>query len=143
MPVRSPSQTSGSPPPKVRAAFEQLPAEVRPTLLRVRDLILEAAAETDGVGALVETLKWGQPSYLPARPRIGTTVRLWLSSDDRPALLVHCQTGLVDDFRRRYADQFAFEGNRALVLKPDRPIPEAALKHCVALALTYHLRKRR
>ena len=33
---------------------------------------------------------------------------------------------------------FAFSGNRAILLDPDRPLPEAELRHCIALALTYH-----
>jgi hypothetical protein len=31
-----------------------------------------------------------------------------------------------------------FEGNRALLFDVKDPIPEQPLKHCIALALTYH-----
>ena len=129
------------PPPEVADAFAALPLAHRATFDRLRHLILDVAATTEDVGALEETLKWGQPSYRPTRPRSGTTVRLGLSRDERPALLVHCQTSLVGDFRSRYGGLFDFEDNRALVLRDDEPLPEAALRHCVALALTYHVAK--
>ena len=34
-------------------------------------------------------------------------------------------------------------GNRSVVLNADDELPEAALRHCVALALTHHLSKRK
>jgi hypothetical protein len=45
----------------------------------------------------------------------------------------------VESFRLLYPDQFRFEGNRALTLSLGEAVPEAAFRHCVALALTYHL----
>ena len=60
----------------VEAAFAAYPKPLRGRLLTVRSLILGTAREIAGVGPLVECLKWGQPAYLPARPRIDTTVRL-------------------------------------------------------------------
>jgi hypothetical protein len=36
-----------------------------------------------------------------------------------------------------------YAGNRAVIFNADDAIPKAALRHCVALALTYHLRKRK
>lgn len=128
-------------PAEVRAVFDAMPAVPRKTLLAVRDIVLATAADTEGVGPIVETLKWGDPSYLPRRPRVGTTLRLGITGDRRPAIFVHCQTRLIDAFRARYADRFDFEGNRALVIR-DGPPADAELTHCVAMALTYHRRKR-
>ncbi len=54
-----------------------------------------------------------------------------------------CHTNLVDEFRRLYPDALHYEGNRSIVLREDEAIDEAALRHCIALALTYHLRKKR
>jgi hypothetical protein len=36
-----------------------------------------------------------------------------------------------------------FGGNRSILLNARDEIPEAPLRHCVALALTYHLNKRK
>jgi hypothetical protein len=127
----------------VRAAIAAHPNATRDALLALRKLILTAAAETEGVGALVETLKWGEPAYLPKAPRVGTTVRInaLKGSPGNVALFFHCQTNLVDAFRERYAGALKFEGNRAIVLPIAKALPAKALKHCIAMALTYHLRK--
>lgn len=131
--------------PAVKAVFDAYPPAPRADLLALRALILDTAATTDGVGPLVETLKWGQPAYLPARPRVGTTVRIDALRDrpDGYALFVHCQSRLTDTFRQLYPGQFTFDGNRALLFTAGQPRADDALKHCIALALTHHLRKRR
>jgi hypothetical protein len=55
-------------------------------------------------------------------------------------MFFHCQTTLVGTFRERYGDLLSFEGNRAVLFSVGKKLPEKALKHCVAMALTYHLR---
>jgi hypothetical protein len=127
--------------PDVKAFFDCRPAPLRDALLGLRGLILAAAAETPGVGPLVETLKWGEPAYRPRRPRTGTTVRINAvkGSTDLYAAYFHCQTTLVESFRLLYSDQFRFDGNRALILSLGEKVPEAAFQRCVAMALTYHL----
>ena len=129
--------------PAVAAAFDAYPARMRAPLLKLRELILATAAETAGVGKLIETLKWGEPAYLPSKPGIGTTVRInaLKGSTDRYAMFVNCQTTLVATFRELYADVFEFEGKRAVILKAGQKLPDKAVKHCIALALTYHARK--
>ena len=114
---------------------------MRDALLRLRGLIFAAAVESPSVGPLIETLKWGDPAYLPRTPRTGTTVRINAVKGVKAqyAALFHCQTTLVESFRLLYADTLSFSGNRAILLDLDQPTPEAALKHCIALALTYHL----
>ena len=130
-----------APVPAVAAVFDTYSTAQREALLALRGLILAAAGEARV--EVVETLKWGQPSYLPAKPRVGTTVRIdaLKASADGYAMYVHCQTRLMDSYRHLYPDSFTFEGERALLFSTARAIPEAALKHCVALALTYHLAK--
>ncbi|MCK0168814.1 DUF1801 domain-containing protein [Jannaschia sp. S6380] len=128
-------------PAAVAAVFDTFPDQARPTLLDLRALILTAAADMPAIGPLTETLKWGQPAYLPARPRIGTTVGLGQSKGDEPALFVHCRTTLVANFRLTHPDTFRFEGNRAVLLDADRPLPEAPLRHFVQAALSYHLKR--
>lgn len=131
--------------PSVARVFDAYPADLRAPLLRLRALILETADRTAGVGALIETLKWGQPAYLPATPRTGSTVRIdaLAGSDFDFAMLFHCQTTLVAGFRELYPGVLAFEGNRAILLRSGDELPEDALTHCIALALTYHVRRRR
>jgi hypothetical protein len=126
-----------------KAAIGAHPKATRDTLLALRKLILATAAKTEGVGALVETLKWGEPAYLPKAPRVGTTVRInaLKGSPGKVAVFFHCQTSLVAAFRERYPDVLKFEGNRAIVLPIAKALPMKALKHCIAMALTYHLRK--
>lgn len=109
---------------------------------RLRALIFETAHETEGVGDLVESLKWGEPSFTPARARVGSSVRLAIRDSETVAMLFICHTHLVDRFREIYPGTFAFEGNRALVFAAGADIPVAETKHCIAMALTWHLRKR-
>lgn len=128
---------------QVDAVFAGYAEPVRARLLALRELIFDTAAETDGVGQLVETLKWGQPAYLTERPRTGSTLRIdaLKGTDTGYAMFVHCQTTLVSTYREIYPDTFRFDGNRALLFSADTPVPEDPLKHCIALALTYHRRR--
>jgi len=130
--------------PAVAAVFESWPAATRRNLLTVRKLIFGAAAARHDVGPLVETLKWGQPAYLPATPRVGTTVRIDALRASRTgyAVYFHCQTNLVETFRELYPE-LRFSGNRAILLDAKDKLPEAELRHCVALALTYHSNRRK
>lgn len=129
----------------VAAVFDSYPDDTRDGLMRLRALILDTAAKTDGVGRVEETLKWGQPSYLTPETGSGSTIRIDAVKRDpgRYAIYFHCQTDLVETFRRLYPQRFAFEGNRALHFRAGEDFPEADLKHCVSLALTYHSRKRK
>ncbi|WP_421726447.1 DUF1801 domain-containing protein [Bauldia sp.] len=130
--------------PAVAAVFDSYPPRLRKKLKALRALILKTAADTDGVGPLTETLKWGQPSYLTEATGSGTTVRIDAvkGAPHRYALYVHCQTRLVEAFRELYPDQLTYEGNRAILFDANRPVPETPLRHCIAMALTYHARKK-
>jgi uncharacterized protein DUF1801 len=131
--------------PAVEAVFSAYPKDLRTKLLALRRLILQTAAVTEGVGELQETLKWGQPSYLTADTRSGSTIRIDRVKADTSqyAMYVHCQTDLVATFRELYPKEFTFGGNRSIIFDADDDIPEPALRHCVALALTYHMNKRK
>ncbi|MCW5738449.1 MAG: DUF1801 domain-containing protein [Enhydrobacter sp.] len=127
--------------PAVAAVFRAYPAEMRKSVLALRELVFDVAANTEGVGRLTETLKWGQPSYLTEETKSGTTVRIdRLKKGDGYALYVHCQSGLVPRFRELYPDTFRYEGKRALLFDTDAPLPLPELRHCIGLALTHHLR---
>lgn len=128
----------------VQAAFDAYPPAVRAALLDLRRLILETATATPGVGPLTEALRWKQPSYLTDQSKIGTTIRIDAvkGSSDAYALYVNCKTNLLESYRHLYPDAFQYEGQRALVFNVKAPPPEAALRHCIALALTYHQTKK-
>jgi Domain of unknown function (DU1801) len=130
-------------PADVTAAFSAFPAGVRARLLEVRDLIFETAAAIGSVGPLTETLKWGEPAYLTQATGSGSTIRLgWFRPSERAcAVLFNCRTTLIDDFRSQFPDVFAYEKNRAILLDAGEPLPEAALRSCLGMALTYHRRR--
>lgn len=123
--------------PDVAEVFRDYPQPMRKNLLRLRQIVLDTAAETDGVTRLEETLKWGEPSYIT---KTGSTIRMGLkkSNPDQYALYFNCKSRLVDTFKERYGSEFSFEGNRAIVFDKDEEIPVDELKHCISLALTYH-----
>jgi hypothetical protein len=85
----------------------------------------------------------GQPSYLTTETGSGSTVRIdqVKPGADQLAVYFHCQTNLVETFRELYPE-LRTSGNRAILLDVTGKLPEAALRHCVALALTYHLRQK-
>ena len=126
----------------VAEAFAAFALTQRQTLLTLRTIILDTAATNPLIGPIDESLKWGEPAYRPVRNRIGTTVRLGVSpkSPQACAIFVHCKTSLVATFRDLYPEDFAFEGERALIVPAGAPIPVEAVGHCVSLALTYHAR---
>ena len=133
-----------NPDPAVEAVFSAYPKPVKSKLLALRRLILDTAKTTKGVGALEEALKWGQPSYLTTESKSGSTVRIdqVKAQAGQYAVYFHCQTDLVETFRELYPE-LRYEGNRSILLNTEDKLPEAELRHCVALALTYHLRKRK
>jgi hypothetical protein len=131
---------------RIAAIFDAYPPGVRKTLLAIRKLIFDTAMKTEGVGRLEETLKWGQPSYLTSETKSGSTIRIdGIKGDDACcAVYFICHTNLVERFRDLYGDRLRFEGNRGIVLAVKEALPREELGHCIALALTYQLdRKRR
>lgn len=123
--------------PEVARVFESYPESMREKMMRLRQLVLDTASETEGVGKLEETLKWGEPSYLT---KGGSTLRMdW--KDRAPheyAMYFNCNTSLINTFKELYEDVFTFERNRAIVFGETDELPVDELKHCVSLALRYH-----
>ena len=119
---------------------ERYSAEMRQNLLHLRSLILDTAANIDGVGQIEETLKWGQPSFVTVRPKSGTTIRI----DHDPGtpgkygMYVHCQSKIVETAQAAYPTELTYEGSRAIVFHGNEPIPEDATRHFIHLALSYH-----
>ena len=123
--------------PKVAAVFANYPDFVRDKMQLLRELVIEAAEETDGLYKLEETLKWGEPSFVT---KDGSTLRMdWKeTAPDQYAMYFHCSTRLVDTFRLVFNHKFQYEGKRAIVFQLNQKIPKVELKECIKAALTYH-----
>ena len=106
-------------------------------------MIFDVAKKTPGVGKLEEALRWGQPSYLTPETGSGSTIRIdqIKNEPDKYVMYFICTSGLIEDFRELYRAELHFVGNRSIVFDVGDRLPEAALRHCISLALTYHLRK--
>lgn len=126
--------------PDVVEVFNSYPKHIHQKMMFLRQLVLDTASECEGVGAIEETLKWGEPSYLT---KSGSTIRMnWKNSTpNQYALYFHCKTKLIDTFKELYGDKLKFEGNRAIVFNHNDDIPIDEVKHCIFLSLTYHSRK--
>ncbi len=123
--------------PEVARVFDSYPEPMRKKMLRLRQIVLDTASETEGVDALEETLKWGEPSYLA---KGGSTIRMdWKAkAPNQYAMYFNCNTSLIGTFKDVYGDVFTFEGDRAIVFGETEELPFTELKHCISLALTYH-----
>lgn len=123
--------------PRMEAKWASYPTNVLPQLLHLRTLIVAVAEAAPTIASLEETLKWGEPSYLAPK---GSTLRLdWKAKHpDQYALYFKCTSQLIPTIKALYGDLFEYETTRALVFQLEAPLPEVALKHCIALALRYH-----
>ena len=54
--------------------FASYPGNVRDRMHALRSLIFRVASNLPEVGAIQETLKWGEPAYAPVKNKIGDTV---------------------------------------------------------------------
>ncbi|MCS6759438.1 MAG: hypothetical protein MO852_11005 [Candidatus Devosia euplotis] len=83
----------------------------------------------------------GQISYLTTQSGSGTTIRLDADKlSGRTTLYVNCKTDLVSRHRTHYLDAFNYHGDRAVILPVEPDL--AALRHIIALVLTYHAAKK-
>ncbi|MEM7081081.1 MAG: DUF1801 domain-containing protein [Pseudomonadota bacterium] len=130
------------PPADVAAILQTYPAPARKYLRTLRSMTLRLAAKDPAIGELTETLKWSEPAYLTTATGAGSTLRMaWKAKQpDQVALYFNCNTTLVDTFRSLFPE-LTYEGNRAIALPLDQPLPLDALERCIAMTLTYHLRK--
>jgi len=123
----------------VQHKFDSYPAHIRKKLERLRELIFEVAENTEGVGKLEETLKWGEPAYLTSETNSGTTIRIdWKSKHpDQYAMYLNCQTSLIETYKTLFPE-LKTEGNRAIVFDTKDGFPEEEIRMCISMALTYH-----
>lgn len=125
--------------PNVERTFAAYPEQEQSALLKLRELIFEVAAQTEGVGAIFETLKWGQPAYLTPETKSGSTIRLGLPKQGGFAIYTHCRTTIMSEFQSIFPDEFVYEGNRAIHFQTGRNLPLDMLALLIKRALTYHL----
>lgn len=122
---------------RVEGVFHSYPKSVRSQMLAIRDLVFTTAQELGVEKVLVETLKWGEPSYTCPN---GSTLRMHWKEDDSEHYRVffHCQTLLVSTFRELYPNDFEYEGNRAIRIAVTSEPDLRKLAHCIELSLNYH-----
>ncbi len=122
--------------PDVEAKLSGYPARARTQLLGIRKMILDVA-ESENLGTVQETLKWGEPSYAV---KGGSPIRMdWKEGRaDKICLYVNCNTRLIETYRELYSDCLKYEGKRAVVLGLDEALPKEILKNCISMALNYH-----
>ena len=125
--------------PEVKAAFEAMPMPARQGCMTLRELIFEVAAQTREAGQISEELRWGQPAYLTQETKSGTTIRLGRGKPNGFALLVHCQTSLIEDFRPLAPEGTRFDGSRAVLFADVSDVDKSAMRLLIHSALTYHL----
>jgi hypothetical protein len=131
-------------PSEFKTVIAAYPLRVQTRLLELRQLVLETATKTNGVGKIEEALRWNQHSFLTPETGSGSTIRIdGLRNDHgKYAMYFHCQSGLIDTFKEFYGSSLSYEGNRALVFDVNDELPTEILSHCISLALTHHLRKK-
>jgi len=122
---------------EIEKIFNNYPEIAKSKLIKLRVLIYTVAQEQN-LGAVEESLKWGEPSYNTIN---GSSIRVGFKGSSC-YLFFHCQSKLVSTFRELYSHTLTFEGNRAIVLNSEKPLPEHPVKECIKLALTYHKVKR-
>ncbi|WP_434360207.1 DUF1801 domain-containing protein [Parasalinivibrio latis] len=115
--------------------ISQYPKPAGLLLLSIRQLIFEVA-DSDGVGQVEESLKWGELSY---SVKGGSPVRIAWSEKKPDSVSVYfvCTTSLVETFREIYAELFIFHGNREIEIPMDKPVQFEPLAHCFSLAFHY------
>ncbi len=123
--------------PRVKKVFDNYPKQIRKKMLKLRDLVIKTAEETEGISKIEETLKWGEPSYLT---KTGSTLRMdWKEiNPEQYAMYFKCTSKLVPTFKSIYKDNFKYEKDRAILFDLDEKIPENELRNCIRMALTYH-----
>jgi len=130
-------------PESTAAILAGYPEAAQRHLLALRALVFATARGLPEVGALKETVRWSEISFVTPSGS-GSLLRLgWRARDPlRIALYVHCQTSLLERFRERFADALDYEGERAVLLPLDQPLPSESLAWCIAQVLTYHQARR-
>ena len=86
---------------------------------------------------LIESTKWGEPSWRPTKG--GTTLRInWRAErPDDLGCFAHCQTDLIERLQALHPEAVRYGPPRAVYLDLHRPTPEHVIKDLAAMAFTY------
>jgi len=124
----------------IAAKFATYSEGARQMLLTIRAWVFELANDKVKVGKIDESLKWGEPAWRP-KSGSGTTIRAdWKAkSPDQVMIFFDCKTDLIDRTRSLLSADLTCEGNRAIILPINSPLPEDAIKTALGWALSYHL----
>lgn len=130
--------------PEVAVIFAEYPESILNKLLELREMIFDTAKQNPEIGPIEETLKWGQPSYLPSKTHSGTTIRIdkIKHTENEYAIYVPCSTTLLGDFKKKFGSKFSYEKNRAIHFTTDEELPKKEIKMLITMAFTYHLNKK-
>ncbi|WP_339860129.1 DUF1801 domain-containing protein [Thalassospira alkalitolerans] len=139
----APPKPAPSQPPELAAKFAGYPSNAYAALMQIRGWIFDLAADHPAIREITETLKWGEPSWL-TKPKVGTTIRAdWKpKAPDQVAIYFNCKTDLIDRARSHFGDILECDGNRAIIIALDRPLPKAPIQICLGWALSYHQDKK-
>ena len=120
----------------VKQKYESYPENARALFSIIRTSIFEVA-QSEALGNIEETLKWGEPSYLV---KGGCTLRIdWKSKfPNQLSVYFNCKTTLVETFKEIFGNIFRYEGNREIVFLLSEEVPLQELKICISLSLRYH-----
>lgn len=120
---------------QVKVKFDSYPSDVAIELGQIRQLIFTVAKE-EGIEDLIETLKWGEPSYIA---KTGSAIRFDYKAKlpSQYCLYFNCKTTLIATFKEVYPHTFQYCGNRAIIFALGQQIPTKALAHCISMALRY------
>ena len=125
-------------PAPVLARIADWPVPVCDVFWSCRAVFQDAAKQAD-VGTLEESLKWGQPAWRPARPRTGSTLRLFWTPSRATVMqvFVDCKTDLAARMQTLYPD-LCNDGRRRLEINIADALPEQGLAHLAQMTFTYH-----
>jgi Domain of unknown function (DU1801) len=120
----------------VKQKYESYPENARALFSIIRTAIFEVA-QSEALGNIEETLKWGEPSYLV---KGGSTLRIdWKPKfPNQLSVYFNCKTTLVETFKEIFGNIFRYEGNREIVFLLSEEVPLQELKICISLSLRYH-----
>ncbi len=122
---------------KIRDVFMRVPDPARSGMLYLRDKLYEIAKTIPATKGLDESLKWGQPSYVP-KSGIGTPLRLG-QTDEGFGLFVHCQTTVISEFAS-LTSNVNIDGNRGVLFTSMDEVKGSNLEPMICHAMTYKTR---
>ncbi|MDR6983369.1 hypothetical protein J2X32_002003 [Rheinheimera pacifica] len=106
--------------PEIEAKFASYPVEAQQQLKDIRRLVF-SVAEEHGLGAVEETLKWGEASYCV---KGGSPIRIDWKAKDPKAIKVyfHCPTSLVETLGKYTGKNLSMKATEPLLFRW-QPLP--------------------